>query len=159
MTDLEQLLARAARSAAQHRRTVGERSVAPVVSAEDIRTAFAGPLPDGPTDPDDVLTDLLRAADGAMTGTAGPRYFGFVIGGALPAATAADIPTVGWDQAAYNETLSPAAGAAERAAGTWAKQLLGLPAGSSVAFVTGAQAGNTVGLAVGRNDVLTKAGW
>jgi glutamate/tyrosine decarboxylase-like PLP-dependent enzyme len=128
------------------------------VSLEDIRAAFAGPLPDGPTDPDEVLTKLLLAADGAITGTAGPRYFGFVIGGALPAASAADVLTTGWDQVAYNEVLSPAAGAAERAAGGWAKELLGLPVESSVAFVTGAQAGNTVGLAIGRNEVLARAG-
>ena len=128
------------------------------MSREQIRAAFAVPLPDEPTDPDDVLTKLVGAAEGAITGTAGPRYFGFVIGGALPAASAADVLTTGWDQAAYNEVLSPAAGAAERAAGSWAKELLGLPTQSSVAFVTGAQAGNTVGLAIGRNEVLVKVG-
>lgn len=116
-------------------------------------------LPEEPADPDDVLTRLLLAADGAITGSVGPRYFGFVIGGALPAASAAEVLTTGWDQAAYNEVLSLAAGAAERAAGAWAKELLGLPAGSSVAFVTGAQAGNTVGLAIGRNELLARAGW
>ncbi len=158
VNDVEHLLIRAARAAAEHRRTVGERSVAPSTPPEQIRAAFAVPLPDDPTDPDDVLTKLLAAAEGAITGTAGPRYFGFVIGGALPAASAADVLTTGWDQAAYNEVLSPAAGAAERAAGGWAKELLGLPAESSVAFVTGAQAGNTVGLAIGRNEVLVKAG-
>jgi glutamate/tyrosine decarboxylase-like PLP-dependent enzyme len=67
--------------------------------------------------------------------------------------------TTGWDQAAYNEVLSPAAGAAERAAGDWAKELLGLPVKSSVGFVTGAQAGNTVGLAIGRNETLARVGW
>lgn len=117
------------------------------------------PLPEEPADADDVLTRLLLAADGAITGSVGPRYFGFVIGGALPAASAAEVLTTGWDQAAYNEVLSLAAGAAERAAGAWAKELLGLPAGSSVAFVTGAQAGNTVGLAIGRNELLARAGW
>ncbi len=159
MDDVEHLLVRAARAAGEHRRTVGDRSVAPRLSPERIRAAFAVPLADEPTDPEDVLTRLLQAADGAVTGTVGPRYFGFVIGGALPAASAADVLTTGWDQAAYNDVLSPAAGAAERAAGGWAKELLGLPSESSVAFVTGAQAGNTVGLAVGRNEVLARAGW
>ncbi len=159
MSDVEQLFVRAARAAAEHRRTVGERPVLPRTSSEDIRSAFGGPLPDAPTDPDEVLTRLLQAADGAVTGTTGPRYFGFVIGGALPAASAADLLTTGWDQAAYNEVLSCAAGAAERAAGAWTKELLGLPSPSSVAFVTGAQAGNTVGLAIGRAVVLARAGW
>ena len=95
MSDLERLLVRAARAAAEHRRTVGERSVTPSRSPEHIRAAFAGPLPEGPTDPDDVLTKLLQAADGAITGTAGPRYFGVVIGGALPAASAAEVLTTG----------------------------------------------------------------
>jgi glutamate/tyrosine decarboxylase-like PLP-dependent enzyme len=159
VTDHEELLVRAARAAALHRRTAGERPVAPTRPTDGVRRAFARPLPDGPTDPDDVLTELLAAAEDSTTGTVGPRYFGFVIGGALPAASAADILTTGWDQPAYNETLSPTAGAAERAAGDWAKALLGLPGGSSVAFVTGAQAGNTVGLAIGRNEVLARAGW
>src|SRR3954471_10688793 len=158
MSDLEALLVRAARAAAEHRATVGERPVVPRRSPEEIRAAFAVPLPDGPTDPDEVLSRLLRAADGAVTGTAGPRYFGVVIGGAPPAASAAEVLTTGWDQAAFNEVLSPAAGAAERAAGAWVKDLLGLPTESSVAFVTGAQAGNTVGLAIGRNEVLARAG-
>lgn len=131
----------------------------PLRSADDIRAAFAGALPEGPAAPDEVLSELLAAADGSLTGTVGPRYFGFVIGGALPAASAADILTTGWDQVGYNEALSLAAGAAERAAGGWAKELLGLPAESSVAFVTGAQGGNTVGLAVGRNQALTAVGW
>jgi glutamate/tyrosine decarboxylase-like PLP-dependent enzyme len=159
MTDLEHLFVRAARAAAEHRRTATQRPVVTGMPTEDVHHAFAGPLPDGPTDPDAVLTRLLSAAEGGVTGTVGPRFFGFVIGGALPAASAADILATGWDQPAYNETLSPAAGAAERAAGAWAKELLGLPAGSSAAFVTGAQAGNTVGLAIGRNEVLARAGW
>ena len=159
MKDLEHLFVRAARAAAEHRRTVTDRPVVTAVPAEEVRQAFAGPLPEDPTDAEDVLTRLLSAAEGGVTGTVGPRFFGFVIGGGLPAASAADILAVGWDQPAYNETLSPAAGAAERAAGTWAKELLGLPEEASAAFVTGAQAGNTVGLAVGRNEVLARAGW
>jgi len=157
--DLEKLLVQAAQNAARYRATVGNRPVAPSGPVEAVRAAFAGPLPDRPTAPDRVLEELQDAASDGLTGTAGPRYFGFVIGGALPAATAAEILTVAWDQPAYNEVLSPAAGAAERAAGAWAKDLLGLPATASVGFVTGAQAANTVGLAVGRHRVLREAGW
>lgn len=104
-------------------------------------------------------TSLIAAARPGLVGTVGPRFFGFVIGGALPAATAADLLAAGWDQCAYNEVLSPAAAAAERAAGGWAKALLGLPETASVGFVTGAQAANTVGLAVGRQRVLADVGW
>jgi len=157
--DLEKLLVQAAQTAAHYRATVADRPVAPTAPGEAVRAAFGGSLPDRPTPPDRVIEELAAAAYGGLTGTAGPRYFGFVIGGALPAATAAEILTAGWDQAAYNEVLSPAAGAAERAAGGWAKDLLGLPATASVGFVTGAQAANTVGLAVGRHRVLREAGW
>ncbi len=163
--DWDDLLVHAARAAARHRSTVTERPVAAPLSDADttaLRAAFGGPLRDSPTPPAQVLDELLAAATavpGGLSGTAGPRYFGFVIGGALPAATAADILTAGWDQPAFNEVLAPAAGAAERAAGDWLKDLLRLPAGASVGFVTGAQAANTVGLAVGRRRVLAAAGW
>ncbi|MFC3807855.1 aspartate aminotransferase family protein [Terrabacter sp. MAHUQ-38] len=106
-----------------------------------------------------MLDQLVAAATPGLVGTVGPRFFGFVIGGSSPAATAADILAAGWDQCAYNEVLSPAAAAAERAAGTWTKQLLGIPSTASVGFVTGAQAANTVGIAVGRQRVLADAGW
>ncbi|HEX2705333.1 MAG TPA: hypothetical protein VHM65_06210, partial [Candidatus Lustribacter sp.] len=59
--------------------------------------------------------------------TAGPRFFGFVIGGSLPAATAADMVAAGWDQCAFNAVLSPAAAVAEEVAGGWLKDLLGIP--------------------------------
>ena len=90
--------------------------------------------------------------------SAGPRFFGFVIGGALPAATA-DMVAAGWNQCAFNAALSPAAAAAEEVAGGWLKDLLGIPEGASVGFVTGAQEANTVGLATGRHQVLAGAGW
>jgi glutamate/tyrosine decarboxylase-like PLP-dependent enzyme len=102
---------------------------------------------------------LIAAAEGGLVASAGPRYFGFVVGGALPAATAAEVLAAGWDQCALNPVLSPAATAAEEAAGRWIIELLGLPPGSAVGFVTGAQADNTVGLAAGRHDVLARVGW
>ncbi|PRX45880.1 glutamate/tyrosine decarboxylase-like PLP-dependent enzyme [Prauserella shujinwangii] len=91
--------------------------------------------------------------------SAGPRFFGFVTGGALPAATAADVLTTAWDQCAFNPVLAPAGIAAERAAGEWLKQLLGIPGGASVGFVTGGQAANTVSLAAARHHLLAAAGW
>ena len=91
--------------------------------------------------------------------TTGPRYFGFVIGGALDAATAADMLATGWDQNAFNVASSPGPPSVEDVAGGWLKDLLGLPASASFGFVTGGQAANTVCLAAGRHHVLAEAGW
>jgi glutamate/tyrosine decarboxylase-like PLP-dependent enzyme len=154
-----QLLAHAASIAAAYRSTVADQPVRAQGDPAAIRTGFELDLQDETLPAATVVDELARAAAPGLVATAGPRYFGFVIGGSLPAATAADVLTTGWDQCAYNEVLSPAAAAAERAAGRWAKELLRLPSGGSVGFVTGAQAANTVGIAVGRHRVLADAGW
>ncbi|HET6626305.1 MAG TPA: aminotransferase class V-fold PLP-dependent enzyme [Nocardioidaceae bacterium] len=159
MEDVTDLFTRAAQVAAEFRGSLAERPVRPVVATDDIRRAFGGPLGKDPTEPVDVLDELVRAADGGLMASAGPRFFGFVIGGALPAATAADMLAAGWDQCAFNAVVSPAAAAAEEAAGTWLKDLLGIPVSASVGFVTGAQEANTVGLAAARHHVLAEAGW
>jgi glutamate/tyrosine decarboxylase-like PLP-dependent enzyme len=159
MADLAHLLARAAAIAAGYRASLPERRVAPPTDLGELRSAFGGPLPDGPTSPEDVLAALVTAAEPGLVATAGPRFFGFVIGGGLPAATAADVVAAGWDQCAFNAVLSPAAVAAEEVAGSWLKELLGLPATASVGFVTGGQQANTVGLAAARHHVLDEAGW
>jgi glutamate/tyrosine decarboxylase-like PLP-dependent enzyme len=91
--------------------------------------------------------------------SAGPRYYGFVIGGSLDAALVADVVASGWDQCAYNVALSPAAIAFEDVAGAWLKDILGLPSTASVGFATGGQAANTIGLAAGRWHVLHRHGW
>jgi glutamate/tyrosine decarboxylase-like PLP-dependent enzyme len=154
----EDLFVRVARVAAEHRASAGDRPVAGTASREDAWAAFDLPLPEDPTPADRVVDELLAAAEGHLVGSVGPRYFGFVVGGSTPAAAAADMLAVGWDQNAFNPVLSPAAEAAERAAGGWVKDLLGLPGGASVGFVTGAQAANTVGIACGRHRVLEQAG-
>jgi glutamate/tyrosine decarboxylase-like PLP-dependent enzyme len=158
MEEYRALFARAAQLAADYRDSVAERPVAGVDVAA-LREAFGGQLPEKGLPPEEVLDQLAAAAEPGLTGTVGPRFFGFVIGGSLPAATAADMLTAGWDQCGYNAVLSPAAVAAEEAAGVWLKDLLGLPATASVGFVTGGQAANTVGLAAGRHQVLADAGW
>jgi glutamate/tyrosine decarboxylase-like PLP-dependent enzyme len=154
-----ELFADAARSAAAFRAGLSERRVAPTVDLDSLRTAFGGPLLAEGTPAAEVLQELIAAAEPGLVATAGPRFFGFVIGGALPSATAADIIAAGWDQVAFNAATSPSAAIAEEVAGGWLKELLGLPARASVGFVTGAQAANTVGLAVGRHHVLAGAGW
>ena len=159
MDELAAVLRRAASVAAEYRATLSDRPVAPAVDLGALRTAFGGRLPNDPSPPGEVLDELIDAADGGLMATAGPRFFGFVIGGSLAAATAADILVSGWDQCALNPVLAPAASVAEESAGSWLKDLLGIPATASVGFVTGAQAANTVGLAAARHHVLAEAGW
>jgi glutamate/tyrosine decarboxylase-like PLP-dependent enzyme len=157
--ELSRLLQRAAAEAAAYRESLADRPVPAPADLDAVRAAFRKPLPEQGRPADEVLDDLVAAASGGLVATAGPRFFGFVIGGALPAATAADVLAAGWDQCAFNAVLSPAATAAEEAAGEWLKELLGIPATASVGFVTGAQAANTVGLASARHHVLAEAGW
>jgi glutamate/tyrosine decarboxylase-like PLP-dependent enzyme len=156
---VKELLIRAAEEAAAFRDAIVDGPVVAGAELADVRSAFGGPLNDAPRPPAEVLEELISAAKGGLMATPGPRFFGFVIGGALPAATAADMLAAGWDQCAYNPVLAPAATAAEEAAGGWLKELLGIPATASVGFVTGAQAANTVGLAAARHQVLADAGW
>ena len=159
MDELRDLFRRAADHAADYRQSLPNQPVGVPVDQAALTEAFAVPLPDAPTPPEQVLAELVAAAEPGLVATAGPRYFGFVVGGASPAATAADMLAVGWDQLAFNAVTSPAAVAAETAAGTWLKDLLGIPATASVGFVTGAQAANTAGLAAARHQVLADAGW
>ncbi|HET6668026.1 MAG TPA: aspartate aminotransferase family protein, partial [Intrasporangium sp.] len=125
--DAPSLFSRAAQVAAEYRLKVGELPVQPSTGRVELDKAFGGPLPRDPTPAAEVVERLVAAAEPGLVATVGPRYFGFVIGGASPAASAADVLAVGWDQCAYNEVLSPSAAAAERAAGAWLKELLHLP--------------------------------
>jgi glutamate/tyrosine decarboxylase-like PLP-dependent enzyme len=159
MDSLRSLLAHAADRAADYREGATERPVLPIgVDLAAVRAAL-GSLQDEPMAPAEVIDQLAAAAEPALVATAGPRYFGFVVGGALEAATAADVLTSGWDQPAFNAVTSPAAALVEDVAGSWLKELLGLPAHASFGFVTGGQAANTVALAAARHKVLADAGW
>jgi glutamate/tyrosine decarboxylase-like PLP-dependent enzyme len=157
--DVGRLLRAAAEHAAAYRASLPDRPVRARLDIDDVVAALGGDRLPTPAPPGEVLERLVAAVDGGLTSTAGTRFFGFVIGGSLPAATAADVLAAGWDQCAFNGVLSPAAAAAEAVAGGWLKQLLGLPAAASVGFVTGAQAANTAGLAAARHQVLADAGW
>jgi glutamate/tyrosine decarboxylase-like PLP-dependent enzyme len=159
MDELSSLLHRAAEHAAAYRGSLADRPVSAAADPATVRAAFAGPLPQAPTAADKVVEELIAAAEGGLVATAGPRFFGFVIGGALASATAADMLAAGWDQCAFNRVLAPAASAAEETAGGWLKDLLRIPGSASVGFVTGAQAANTVGLAAARHHVLAEVGW
>ena len=136
-----------------------ERPVAARVDASGVRRALGGALPAHGEDPSTVIDALVAGADPGLVAGAGPRHFGFVIGGALPAALAADWLVSAWDQNAAFHSLSPAAAAIEEVTSAWLLDVFGLPADAGVGFVTGGQAANTTCLAAARYAVLAKAGW
>ena len=152
------LLARTAELAIRYLEGVPDRPVAPRADAAAMLAALDHPLPDDPADPADVIEELARTVEPGLTGSPSGRFFGWVIGGALPAAVAADWLTSAWDQNAGSADGTPAAAAIEHVALRWVAELLALPAGSG-ALVTGAQMASFVGLAAGRAEVLRAAGW
>jgi len=159
MSDLRQLLKQTADKAADFYESLDTRPVFPRVTLDDLRAALGGPLPAEPTSPDTVTAQLAAAADPGIVAQPGGRYFGFVTGGSVPAALAADWLTSAWDQNAGLYVCSPSAAVVEEVAGGWLKELLGLPADASYAFVTGGQMANTTALAAARHHVLARAGW
>jgi glutamate/tyrosine decarboxylase-like PLP-dependent enzyme len=116
-------------------------------------------LPADGLDPIEVLHALADLVERDGLATAGPRYFGFVIGGALPVTVATDWLVSAWDQNAALHVMSPAVAAIEDCAGAWLLDLFGLPASCSVGFVTGATMANATALAAARDEVLRREGW
>ena len=149
----------AAARAARYRAEVGAHPVFPLDADLSRMRAALGALPEDPMPPAAVVSELADAVEPGLVATTGPRYFGFVVGGSLDAAAAADVLAVAWDQPAFNALTSPAAAVVEEVAGDWLKDVLGLPAPASVGFVTGGQGANTVCLAAARHHVLAGAGW
>ena len=139
--------------------TRGSRDVWPRATLADLRSAIGGALPDEPVSPAIVIQDLIRAADPGIVTTTGPRYFGFVTGGAVPATVAAEWLAAVWDQCASLFALSPAAVVAEEVASSWLIDVLGLPSSSSTGFVTGCHMANFTALAAARHELLRRAGW
>ncbi|HJR58031.1 MAG TPA: aminotransferase class V-fold PLP-dependent enzyme [Vicinamibacterales bacterium] len=135
------------------------RPVFPATSFHQLVETLGGPLPLEPQDPLAVVEHLAKTADPGLVASAGPRYFGFVTGGSVPASVAAEWLTTAWDQNAGLYVLSPASAAIEHVAAGWLLDLLGLPKTASVGFVTGATMANTTALAAARHEVLRRAGW
>ncbi len=156
---MRELLARTAQHIADYREGLAEARVFPDASVDELRRALGGELPEKGTPAEEVVEHLAKAVPPGLVASAGPRYFGFVTGGSLPAATAADLLVTGWDQLAFNPVSSPASAVVEEVAGAWLKEVLGLPETASVGFVTGGQGANTVALAAARHHVLAQAGW
>ncbi len=159
MSELGEVFRRAVAHGIAYREEVAQAAVGRPVDLAALRAAFGAELNRESIDPVKVVDELVAAAGPGLVATTGPRFFGFVTGGALPAASAADMLAAAWDQNAFNPLLAPAAIAAEHAAGGWLKQLLGIPATASVGFVSGGQEANTVGLAAARHHILAKLDW
>jgi glutamate/tyrosine decarboxylase-like PLP-dependent enzyme len=131
----------------------------PTATLDQLRASLGGALPNDPIDPAEVVESLAGAAEPGTVATTGPRYFGFVTGGALPATVATEWLTAVWDQPATLYVMSPAAAVVEEVAAGWLLDLLGLPATASVAFVTGCHMANVTALAAARHELLRRAGW
>ena len=159
MSETHDLLARTARLAADYVESLGERRVFPDVTPEQLRDALGGPLADDPVEPQRVIDELVTAAEPGVVALGSGRYFGFVIGGALPAALAADWLTSTWDQNAGLYVGGPSASVVEQVTREWLVDLLGLPPESSIGFVTGTQMAHVTGLAAARWHVLDAVGW
>ncbi|HEU4583766.1 MAG TPA: pyridoxal-dependent decarboxylase [Polyangiaceae bacterium] len=160
LNDLEALLGRAAHCALDWRRGLPERRVAPA-STESVHEALRalGGVPEQGQPPAQVLEELVRLAEPGLTAMSGPRFFGWVTGGTLASALAADWLTSTWDQNAGPASGAPAAAAFELAALRWVVELLGLPEQARGALVTGATLANLSALAGARSHVLAAAGW
>src|SRR6059058_3821823 len=157
MTDTRELLRRTAELAADYVESLGERPVFPDVTPEQLREALGGPLPEEPLPAEQVVDEL--AAEPGVVALGSGRYFGFVIGGELPAALAADWLTSAWDQNAGLYAGGPSASVVDDVCRGWLAELLGLPAHVSAAFVTGCQMAHVTALAAARHAVLERAGW
>ena len=152
------LLERAAALGIDYVESVPDRPVRPSATIAELREVLDVPLGDGPTDALQVIEELARDVDPGLAQMGSGRYFGFVIGGALPVAVAADWLTSAWDQNAGLALPTPAAAVVEEVAGRWLKELLGIPAHASFALVTGCQVATTTALAAARNHVLAGVG-
>ena len=156
---MRQLLASAATRAARYLSGIQERRVSPLREACARLELLGGPLPESPSDPSSVLAMLDDIGSPATVASAGRRYFGFVIGGALPASLAANWLAAAWDQDAGMRVMSPAAARIEEIALSWLLDILGLPAACGCGFVTGATMANFTCLAAARHALLARSGW
>ena len=159
MNDLPHLLRDTAQRATRYLNSLDERGVAPTAESIDALAAFDVPLQSEPLDPAKVLEELDRLGSPATMASAGRRFFGFVVGGSLPAALAANWLATAWDNKTAYANVSPATSALEEIALRWMLDLLRLPPTCAGAFVTGTTAAHITALAAARHAVLAKAGW
>lgn len=154
-----QALARAQEHANRWIDSLPVRPIGPRQNADQLLAGFSMPLQELPIDAAAVVDELARLAEPGLMAVPSGRFFGWVMGGTLPAAMAADWLVSAWDQNAALRYATPATAAAEETAGRWLLDLLGLPTGADVGFTTGATGSNFVGLAAARQFVLEEVGW
>src|SRR3954447_16871093 len=154
MDDLRELFELTAALAADFYETLPDRPVYPRATVAELHAALSAPLPEQGVPARTVLAELAAAADPRPVAEASGRYFGFVVGGAVPPALAADWLTSTWDQNAGLYVLGPSAAVVEETAGAWLKELLGIPEQASFGLVTGCQMAHVTALAAARLHVL-----
>jgi glutamate/tyrosine decarboxylase-like PLP-dependent enzyme len=155
------LLRHAADLAIAYRSALAERRVgsAPGLTADSLRASLGGPLSELGEDPRAVIDALVAGVEPGLVAMGSPRYFGFVIGGSVPAALAADWLTSTWEQNTGLYLATPAASVVEEIVGGWLRDLFGLPSDSSVGFTTGATMAHFTALSAARHAVLRQVGW
>jgi glutamate/tyrosine decarboxylase-like PLP-dependent enzyme len=160
-TGTADLLQHAADMAIDYRSSLPDRRVGaePGITADDLRRTLGGPLPRQGTDARTVIDDLAAGVDPGLVAISGPRYFGFVMGGSVPAALAADWLTSAWDQNVGLYLATPAAAVVEEIVAEWLVELFGLPTGTTVGFVSGATMANFTAMAAARHAILRNVGW
>jgi glutamate/tyrosine decarboxylase-like PLP-dependent enzyme len=145
--------------ARRHLAELPDRPVREQATVEELRRSLGRELPAQGEDPARVVEELADAAEPGLIGLGSPRYFGFVIGGAMPAALGADMLATAWDQIASLYACGPSASVAEEVAGGWVLELVGLPTTAAFGLTTGGTMANFAGIAAGRHAVLERAGW
>ena len=149
----------AAAHATRYLDSLSDRPIPASAGIAELRRRLGRPLPEEGMAADAVIDELVRDAESGILGSGSGRFFGWVIGGALPVALAADWLTSTWDQNAASNATAPAEAVVEEICGTWLKQLFGIPSTASFAFVTGCQMAHTTALAAARNKLLRERGW
>src|SRR3954467_2558998 len=159
LAEYDQVLEVARERARRYLGDVTDRPVAEQASVKELRAALDRKLPSEGEDPARVVEELADAAEPGLIALGSPRYFGFVIGGTLPAALGADWLGGAWGQIASLYVCGPSAAVAEEVAGRWVLEALGLPSDAGFGLTTGGTMANFSGIAAGRHAVLERAGW
>jgi glutamate/tyrosine decarboxylase-like PLP-dependent enzyme len=159
MNQFDNVLSRTLEHALAYLDRLPEASAGATATLEQLRARLSAPLPASEQDPTETIEKLVASVEGGLAGNAGGRFFGWVIGGAVPAAVAADWLTSAWDQNSGMFAVAPAAAVVEEVCGQWLLELLELPSDASFALVTGCQMAHVTCLAAARNAVLRDHGW